>query len=77
MTPAQRYLASLYERCVDTDMDTEQVRRYLLDRGIRKTPGQVAWELEHEFSFYGYADSHPPKPVMSVEDYDKMVCRSH
>lgn len=38
MTPTQRFLASLYERCVDADMDTEQVRRYLLSQGVVKTP---------------------------------------
>jgi hypothetical protein len=77
LTAVQKYLAALYERCVDADMDTDQIRRYLLEKGIVRTPGEVAWELEHEFCFTGYADSHPPKPVMSVREWDRQVYRMH
>ena len=73
MTPAQKYIASLYEQAVDACLDTNQVRRYLLDRGVLRTPGQVAWELEHEFGFIGYADSHQPAPAMSQAAYDRAV----
>jgi hypothetical protein len=76
LTAAQKYLASLYERCIDADMDTDEIRRYLLAKGVVRTPGQVAWELEHVFAFTGYADNHIPKPVISVQQWDRTAYRA-
>lgn len=75
LTAAQKYLASLYESCIDADMDTDEIRRYLLANGVVRTPGQVAWELEHVFCFTRYADNHPPKPVMSAAEWDRTAYR--
>jgi hypothetical protein len=75
MTPAQKYIASLYEHCVDKDMDVDEVRRYLLTQGVLRTPGMVAYELEHTYGFHQYAAAHQPKPVMSVRDFDRAVER--
>jgi hypothetical protein len=75
LTASQKYLAGLYEQAVDADLDTDQIRRYLLGKGVVKTPGQVAYELEHIYGFLGYANSHPPKPVISAAEWDRTVYR--
>jgi hypothetical protein len=75
LTAAQKYLATLYEHCVDANMDTDEIRRYLLAKGVVRTPGQVAWELEHVFCFTRYADNYPPKPVMSSAEWDRTAYR--
>jgi hypothetical protein len=75
LTASQKYLAGLYESAVDADMDTDQIRRYLLSKGIVRTPGTVAWELEHLFGFVGYAESHPAPTIVSTEAWDKAAGR--
>lgn len=75
LTAQQKYLAGLYEQCIDADMDTNEIRRYLLEKGVVRTPGTVAWELEHVFCFTGYADSHPPKPVICLADWLRNTSR--
>lgn len=73
MTPATRYIASLYEQAVDADMDIDEVRKYLLTQGVLRTPGQIAYELEHVYEFHQYVATHQPKPVISVRDYDRAI----
>lgn len=70
LTPAQSYLASLYEHCVDNQKDVDAIRLYLLERGVKKSPGMVADELENVFGFLGYASSHaaPAKPDIAMLD---------
>jgi hypothetical protein len=76
MTPAQRYIASLYEQAVDADMDVDEVRNYLRSQGVLRTPGMVAYELENTYGFHRYVATHQPKPVVSVRDFDKAVERA-
>lgn len=59
LTPAQRYIASLYEGAVDLGLDVEAIRVRLAARGVLKTPAQVRYDLDHVFGFWGYAESHP------------------
>ncbi|MFS2017386.1 hypothetical protein ACEN88_12510 [Massilia sp. CT11-108] len=73
MTPATRYIASLYEQAVDADMDIDEVRKYLFTQGVLRTPGMVAYELENTYGFIGYANKHPAKPTMDVRAYDKAI----
>jgi hypothetical protein len=73
LTAAQKYVGSIYEQAVDLALDLEAMRRYLLDRGIKRTPLQIDDDLESVFGFYGYAASHPPKPMMSVREWDRSV----
>lgn len=73
LTAAQQFLASVYEEAVDQGLDVDAMRRYLLERGIKRTPLQVEDELQNTFGFYGYAASHPPRPVMSVKAWDRAV----
>lgn len=77
LTPAQRYVGMLYERAVDLGLDVDAVRRYLLEHGVVRTPGQVAYELEHIFCFYGYATSHQPRPEATVAELDKAIERGY
>jgi hypothetical protein len=73
LTTAQKYVGLLYERCVDQGLDVDEVRRYLLEHGVVRTPGQVAYELEHVYEFHGYVDTHPAKSRMSVRDWDRAI----
>jgi hypothetical protein len=75
LTPAQKYIAQIYENAVDLGLDVEAMRRYLLERGVKRTPLQVEDELERLYGFHGYAASHRPTPVMSVREWDKAVER--
>lgn len=75
LTASQKFLASLYEQAVDQGLDVDAMRKYLLERGVKRTPLQLEDELENVYGFYGYPASHPPKPVMSVAEYDRTVYR--
>lgn len=71
LTASQNFLASLYEQAVDQGLDIEEVRKYMLSKGVKRTPLQLEDELENTFGFYGYAALHPPKPIMSTKEWDR------
>jgi hypothetical protein len=73
LTTSQKYVGLLYERCVDQGLDVDEVRKYLLEHGVVRTPGQVAYELQHVYEFHGYVDAYPAKPRMSVRDWDRAI----
>ena len=73
MTPAARYIASQYEVCVDAGLDVEAIRLHLAIHGIRRTPGQVADDLIHTYSFTGYAATHPAPPVKTLAELDALL----
>ena len=75
MTALQRYIAGLYERCVDAGLDVEATRLYLASRGVLRTPAQVDHDLEHVYSFAGYADSHPAPAKISLLAVDREIER--
>lgn len=75
LTSAQQYLMKLYRKAVDADMDVEQVRKFLLSRGVLRTPGQVAYDLTSVYGFTDYVTSHQPKATMSVATWDKAAYR--
>jgi len=77
MTTAERYIASKYENAVDLGLDLEAIRRYLLDRGIKRTPAAVVFDLDERYRFHGYAASHPAPPVMTLTAIDKSISREH
>ena len=70
MTPAARYIASKYERAVDLGLDLEAMRRYLLERGIKRTPAAVVYDLDERYRFHGYASSHPAPPYQTYDEID-------
>jgi hypothetical protein len=73
MTPAENYIASLYESAVDAQLDVEAIRLHLATCGIRRTPAQLVDDLTHTYGFHGYADSHPAPPAMTVQQWDDLI----
>jgi len=76
LTTAQNYLSTLYESCIDSDMDVESIRLYLLEQGVRRTPAQVLDELENVFCFPGYAASHPAPKKADTRILDAIIDRT-
>jgi hypothetical protein len=75
MTAAQKYLARLYERAVDSNLDTEAIRLYLAARGVLRTPAMVQDDLDNVFCFHGYHASHQPAPAQCVKEFDSAIER--
>lgn len=71
MTPAERYLAGLYERAVDAQLDVSQIRDYLATRGVRRSVFQVVDELERVHGFSGYAAAHAAPLAQTLEQIDR------
>ena len=75
LTAAQKYVAGLYEQAVDAGLDLNEMMKYLFDRGIKRTPYRLEYELETVFSFFGYVASHPLKPIVGGREWDGMAYR--
>lgn len=75
MTPADRYIASLYESAIGLQLDLDAMRRYLLAHGVRRTPAQVVFELDEKFCFYGYASRHPAPAPIDLDALDLAIDR--
>ena len=73
MTPADRYIASLYEAGIGLRLDLDAIRRYLLTRGIKRTPAQVVFDLDERFCFHGYASRHPAPVQRTYAEIDKQL----
>jgi hypothetical protein len=73
LTTAERYIATIYEGCIDRGMDVGAIRAYLADRGIARTPGQLRHDLDNVYSFAGYWRSHPAPAVQDVAAMDKAI----
>lgn len=75
MTPAARYIAAQYETGVDAQLDLDAMRRFLLTRGLKRSPAQVVHELDNVFCFTGYAASHPAPALIDLDDIDRAIDR--
>jgi hypothetical protein len=74
LTPAAfKYLAGIYEHCIDSKMNVVEIQHYLGRKGINRPLIQVRHELNDVFQFAGYADANPPPPIQSVADYDRSI----
>ena len=73
MNSTSMYLASLYETAIDRGLDTEAIRLYLSARGVLRSPAMEVYDLDHVFSFTGYAANHAPAPAPSVQAFDKAI----
>lgn len=73
LTAAENYVASLYEEAIDHGLDVEAIRVRLAARGVRKTPAQVTYDLDHVFEFFGYADAHPAPIEVTVAEVDREI----
>jgi hypothetical protein len=75
MNAASRYLARLYESAVDSGLDLGAIRLYLASRGIARSPGQLLYDLDHNYAFHGYAASHPAPTALSLAQIDRQFER--
>lgn len=75
MTPADRYIASLYESAIGLRLDLDAMRRYLLAHGVRRTPAQLVFDLNERFCFYGYASRHPAPGPVDLDGIDRAIDR--
>lgn len=76
LTPAGfRYLAGLYESCIDAEMDVAAIYAYLTRKGVSVTRAEVIHHLDHVFKFHGYASTHPAKPVLTFAQADAEMRR--
>ena len=46
MNAAARYIASVYESCIDRSLNLAQIGQELAQRGIRRTPYQVRHDFD-------------------------------
>ena len=76
LTPAETYVATQYEAAVDQQLNVDALRLFLLEQGIRKTPAQVAWELEEKYGFLGYASRHPAPQRPDTRMLDALIDRT-
>lgn len=72
-TATFNYVAAMYEKAVDRDLDVTAIRRFLAEHGVRRTPAQVLHDLDTVFQFTGYADSHPAPTGLTTEQLDASI----
>lgn len=75
MTAADRYIASLYESAIGLRLDLDAMRRYLLERGVKRTPAQLVFDLDERYCFYGYASRHPAPAPVDLDAIDRAIDR--
>jgi len=75
MTPADRYIASLYESAIGLRLNLDEVRAYLLAHGVKRTPAAVVHDLDEVYAFAGYASSHMAPVHVSTAQLDKIIDR--
>lgn len=75
MTPADRYIASLYESAIGLRLNLDEVRAYLLAHGVKRTPAAVVHDLDEVYAFAGYTASHPAPAPVSTAVLDKIIDR--
>lgn len=75
-TPAETYVATQYEAAVDQQLDVEALRLFLLEHGIKRTPAQVAWELEEKYGFLGYVSRNPAPAKADTRALDALIDRT-
>lgn len=76
LTPAGfRYLAGLYEACIDAKMDVGAIHTHLTRKGLSVTRAEVVHHLDHTFKFHGYAQANPAKPILTYAQADAAMRR--
>lgn len=73
MTPAFRYIASLYEAAVDRGLDVDAIRKHLASRGVLRSPAMLRDDLDNVYSFHGYWVSHQPVSTPTVYAFDRAI----
>lgn len=73
LTPAGfKYLASLYEACIDRGMHLGEIKDHLHQKGVTVSPSQIVYHLDNVFAFPGYAASHPAPPKLTYAELDAL-----
>lgn len=75
LNAVDKFLAAKYETAVSQQLDVDAIRLFLLSEGIPRTPGQVVFDLDERFGFYGYAASHPAAPKLTYAEIDAELGR--
>ena len=73
MNAASRYIARLYESAIDSGLDLSAIRLNLASHGIARSPAMIRHDLDHTYSFTGYAASHPAPPEVSRAEFDRQI----
>lgn len=71
LSPAgHAYIERLYQGFVDRGLDVGQIRKELIGAGIRRTEGQVVYDLEERYGFTSYAALYPAKRMPTWDELD-------
>lgn len=73
MNAAARYIASIYEYCIDRELNLAQISQELAQRGIRRTPYQLRHDLDTVFCFARYSDTHPAPAQPTQKQIDAEI----
>jgi hypothetical protein len=68
-----RYLAGLYEHCVDSGLNVVEIQHYLGRKGVNRPLLQVKHELTNVFEFPGYVEAHPAPAIQTAAEYDRKL----
>lgn len=69
---AHDYIARLYELFIDKGLNLEEIRLALAQHGIKRNLYQIEFDLDHRYSFAGYAAKHPAPPRLTLAQLDEL-----
>jgi hypothetical protein len=69
------YLGDIYEEAVDAGLNLIEIQAHLSKRGIHKGLLAIRYDLDHVFSFAGYAASHPAPAYLTLAEIDAVLQR--
>jgi hypothetical protein len=69
------YLGDIYEEAVDAGLNITEIQAHLSKRGIHKGLMAIRYDLDHVFSFAGYAASHPAPAYKTLAEIDAALQR--
>ncbi|MBB6135985.1 hypothetical protein HD842_004162 [Massilia aurea] len=67
------YLGDVYEQAVDAGLNLTEIQAHLSKRGIHKGLMAIRYDLDHVFSFSGYAASHPAPAYQTLAEIDAVL----
>lgn len=67
------YMGDIYEEAVDAGLNLIEIQAHLSKRGIHKGLMAIRYDLDHVFSFAGYAASHPAPAYQSLAEIDAVL----
>lgn len=67
------YMGDIYEEAVDAGLNLIEIQAHLSKRGIHKGLMAIRYDLDHVFSFAGYAASHPAPAYQTLAEIDAVL----